>query len=108
MNWFVKNVLLLHVAMLCMVATVSEAQFGPAAADWKAGTAVTGKPDVFGNTTTTYKDERGRTVGTAVVGKPDVFGNTATTYKDERGRTVGTVVVGKADAFGNTTRTVKE
>lgn len=72
------------------------------------GTAVTGKPDVFGNTTTTYKDRYGNKTGTSVTGKPDVFGNTTTTYKDRYGNSTGTSVTGKPDVFGNTTTTYKD
>ena len=48
----------------------------------------TGQADIFGNKTTTVKDQYGNKVGTATTGKKDIFGNTTTTIKDIYGNPI--------------------
>ena len=55
--------------------------------------------DMFGNTTTTHRDQYGHTIGTST-SKTDMFGNTTTTYRDQYGHTQGSSTTSR-DMFGN-------
>ena len=55
---------------------------------YNVGTS-TSTTDIFGNETTTHRNQYGNTTGTST-SSTDIFGNTTTTHRDSYGNTIGT------------------
>ena len=51
-----------------MLAAVANAQY------YSVGTSTTGQTDIFGNTTTTHRDNYGNRTGSSTTSQTDIFG----------------------------------
>jgi len=49
-------------------------------AQFNVGTSITGRTDMFGNTTTTHRDAYGNTIGTSITGRTDIATARKTRY----------------------------
>ncbi len=68
---------------------------------------MTRKPNLLGESKTTFKDARGTTTGQGVTTKPNLLGQTKTRFKDPSGRTLGEAVTTKPNLLGETKTMIK-